>query len=35
MLFILAVQRGEQWLLATRNVQPQLGLTGFLHGEPV
>ena len=34
-IFLLAVQSGEKWLLATRKVQPQLGLTGFLHGEPV
>lgn len=33
-IFLLAVQRGEEWLLATRKVKPQKGLTGFLHGEP-
>lgn len=33
-IFLLAIKDGDKRLLATRKVQPQLGLTGFLHGEP-
>ncbi|MBP9852690.1 MAG: hypothetical protein QG629_760 [Patescibacteria group bacterium] len=34
-IFLLAIQDGDKWLLVTRNVKPQQGLAGFLHGEPV
>ncbi len=34
-IFLLAVKNNEQWLLSTRAIKPQQGLTGFLHGEPM
>lgn len=34
-VLLLAVQRDDKWLLATRAVKPQQGQAGFLHGEPV
>lgn len=33
-IFLLVVRDSYRWLLATRQVQPQFGQTGFLHGEP-
>ena len=33
-VLLLAVQRGNEWLVRKRCIQPNLGLTGFVHGEP-
>ena len=34
-IFLCALQNGDTWLVATRKVQPEIGLTGFIHGEPI
>lgn len=34
-VFLIAVRRGDDWLMRTRLVQPLLGTTGFIHGEPI
>ncbi|MEO7904307.1 MAG: hypothetical protein ABIR91_00775 [Candidatus Saccharimonadales bacterium] len=33
-ILLIVVRRGEQWLMRERLVQPLLGMTGFVHGEP-
>ena len=33
-IFLCALRDGNKWLLAKRKVQPEIGLTGFIHGEP-
>ncbi|HEX7483734.1 MAG TPA: hypothetical protein VF281_01140 [Candidatus Saccharimonadales bacterium] len=34
-IFLIAVRRGDEWLMRERLVQPLLGMTGFIHGEPI
>lgn len=34
-IFLIALRRGDKWLLRERLVQPLLGMSGFIHGEPV
>jgi predicted transcriptional regulator len=34
-IFLCALRDGDKWLVARRKVQPELGLTGFIHGEAV
>ncbi|MFI5212645.1 MAG: hypothetical protein ACHQTE_01665 [Candidatus Saccharimonadales bacterium] len=34
-IFLIALQRGDDWLVRERLVQPLLGMVGFIHGEPV
>lgn len=34
-IFLIALRRGDNWLLRERSVQPLLGMVGFIHGEPV
>ncbi len=34
-IFLIVVRRGDEWLVRERRVQPLLGMTGFVHGEPV
>lgn len=34
-IFLLVIKHGDYWLMRTRKVQPLLGMTGFLHGEPL
>jgi 8-oxo-dGTP pyrophosphatase MutT (NUDIX family) len=34
-IFLIALSRGDKWLLRERSVQPLLGMTGFIHGEPM
>lgn len=33
-IYLLRIHSGDKLLLRTRKVQPQLGMTGFIHGEP-
>mgnify|MGYP000682743031 CR=1 FL=1 len=33
-IILLSVRNGDQWLLRKRLVQPLIGKTGFIHGEP-
>lgn len=33
-ILLIVVRRGDQWLMRERLVQPLLGMTGFVHGEP-
>lgn len=33
-IFLIVVRVGDKWLLRERLVQPLLGYTGFIHGEP-
>lgn len=32
-IFLCALQDDDKWLVARRKVQPEMGLTGFIHGE--
>lgn len=34
-IFLCALRDGNKWLVAKRKVQPEIGLTGFVHSEPV
>lgn len=34
-IFLIVLRRGDQWLLRERLVQPLLGMSGFIHGEPI
>jgi hypothetical protein len=34
-IFLIAIRRGDEWLMRERLVQPLLGMSGFIHGEPV
>ena len=34
-IFLIAIRRGDKWLMRERLVQPLLGMSGFIHGEPV
>lgn len=34
-IFLVALRRGDQWLMRERLVQPLLGMSGFVHGEPI
>lgn len=34
-IFLIALSRGDKWLLRERSVQPLIGMAGFIHGEPV
>lgn len=34
-VFLLAIRHGDKWLMRERLVQPLIGMTGFVHGEPV
>src|ERR1700712_47577 len=33
-VLLLAVKQDDKWLVRKRLIQPNLGLTGFVHGEP-
>ncbi|HMT18969.1 MAG TPA: hypothetical protein PKD15_02950 [Candidatus Saccharibacteria bacterium] len=34
-IFLIVLQRNSEYLLRRRKVQPLLGYTGFIHGEPI
>jgi hypothetical protein len=34
-IFLIAIRKGDKWLMRERLVQPLLGMSGFIHGEPV
>ncbi|MET0980161.1 MAG: hypothetical protein ABWX90_02815 [Candidatus Saccharimonadales bacterium] len=34
-IFLIAIKRGDEWLMRERLVQPLLGMSGFIHGEPI
>lgn len=34
-IFLIVIRRGDEWLMRERLVQPLLGMSGFIHGEPV
>lgn len=34
-IFLIALRRGDDWLMRERLVQPLLGMSGFIHGEPI
>lgn len=34
-ILLIAVRRGDEWLMRERLVQPLIGMAGFVHGEPV
>lgn len=34
-IFLIALRRGDTWLMRERLVQPLIGMAGFIHGEPV
>ncbi|HEV7952045.1 MAG TPA: hypothetical protein VGO98_01590 [Candidatus Saccharimonadales bacterium] len=34
-IFLITIRRGDEWLMRERLVQPLLGMSGFIHGEPV
>lgn len=34
-IFLIAIRRGDEWLMRERLVQPLLGMSGFVHGEPI
>jgi hypothetical protein len=34
-IYLIALRRGNQWLLRERLIQPLLGMSGFVHGEPI
>lgn len=34
-IFLIVLRRGDTWLMRERLVQPLLGMSGFIHGEPV
>jgi hypothetical protein len=34
-IFLIVIKRGDEWLMRERLVQPLLGMSGFIHGEPV
>lgn len=34
-IFLIAIRKGDEWLMRERLVQPLLGMSGFIHGEPV
>jgi hypothetical protein len=34
-IFLIALRRGDEWLMRERLVQPLIGMTGFIHGEPL
>ena len=34
-IFLCALKDGDKWLVARRKVQPEIGLTGFIHSEPI
>ncbi|MDB5186581.1 MAG: hypothetical protein JWM07_53 [Candidatus Saccharibacteria bacterium] len=34
-IFLIAIRRGDEWLMRERLIQPLLGMSGFIHGEPV
>lgn len=33
-IFLMAIHRGDEWLVRERLVQPLLEMSGFIHGEP-
>jgi ADP-ribose pyrophosphatase YjhB (NUDIX family) len=33
-IFLIALSRGDEWLVRERLVQPLVGMIGFIHGEP-
>ena len=33
-ILLIVIRRGDSWLMRRRLIQPHLGLTGFVHGEP-
>lgn len=33
-IFLIVIRRGDSWLMRRRLVQPLLGMSGFVHGEP-
>lgn len=34
-IFLIVLRSGDKWLMRERLVQPLLGMSGFVHGEPV
>jgi hypothetical protein len=34
-IFLIVIKRYDEWLMRERLVQPLLGMSGFIHGEPV
>ena len=34
-IFLCALRDSDKWLVARRKVQPEIGLTGFIHSDPV
>jgi hypothetical protein len=34
-IFLIAIKCGNEWLMRERLVQPLLGMSGFIHGEPI
>lgn len=34
-IYLIVLKVGDKWLLRERRVQPLIGLSGFIHGEPV
>jgi hypothetical protein len=34
-IFLIVIRRGDEWLMRERLVQPLLGMSGFIHGEPI
>lgn len=34
-IFLIALSRGDEWLMRERLVQPLVGMVGFIHGEPI
>lgn len=34
-IYLIALSQGDKWLLRERLIQPLIGMSGFVHGEPV